>query len=1445
MGYKRSIQFMALVLILVFSLSATTVYPGVNQAEASRTNSTFTSTTQQNTILTSTCASSTPSSGAYTVTLCFTAPASGSAVSGPVTVEVSATVTGTSPGIIRMVFYIDGADLLIDYLSPYSFVLPTTKWQDGDYTISVEAVMRDGYVTTNQATLPLTFTNGITQPPVNNNTFTPSSGTTPPAGSPFVVVAAGDGADGATSAANVTAEISSINPNLFLYLGDVYQNGTIAEFYNWYGNGGTNFNNFYSITNPTIGNHEYTGNLAVGYFDYWNNIPDYYSYDAGGWHFISLNSNSSRIGVDVNSAQYAWLAQDLAANSNMCTIVYYHHPLFNIGPEGPTTSMSDIWSLMAQYGVSVVLNGHDHDYQRWVPLDGNGNPSPTGITEFVAGGAGHGLQTIAGSDYRVAFSDDLNPEAFGVLKMILNPAGVNYEYINSSGVTLDSGVVSCAKAGADTQAPSSPTNVTANAVGATQIDLTWQASSDNVGVSGYDVYRDGNLVATVSGATLSYSDHSVMPTSTYRYSIDAFDPSSNYSAFSNPVNVTTPAMPSSLTFDVGADTYVNSGSPTSNYGSATVLRADGSPDLHSYLRFTVQGLAGYPILHAYLLIYANSSSSLGIDTESVADNSWVENAVTYNNAPPLGAVINSSGPFTGGSWITLDVSSYISGEGTYSFGITTPGSSTISFASKESGTNQAELVLNLLIPDSEAPSTPTGLAAIAASSSEVDLSWLASTDNVGVTGYDIYRDNSMLATVSGATLSYADTTVLENTTYAYTVDAFDAAGNHSAASSPVSASTPAMPSSLSFSVGADTYVNSGSPTSNYGSATVWRVDGSPDLHAYLRFTVQGLAGYPVQNAYLMVYANTSSSIGISALSVADNTWDENTVTYDTAPVLGNLLGSSTTLTSGSWVTIDVTPYITGEGTYSFGIITPGSSTLSFAAKESGTNAALLVVDLAIQDTQAPSVPTGLTASASSATLVNLAWQPSSDNVGVAGYDIYRDNALITTVTGDTLSFTDTTVLDSSTYAYTVDAFDAAGNYSATSSPASVTTPAMPSSLNFTVGADTYVDSSTPTANFGSATVWRVDGSPDQHAYLRFTVQGLAGYPIQNAYLMVYANTSSNIGIDALSVADNTWDENTVTYDTAPPLGNLIGSSTTFVSGSWVAIDVTPYVTGEGTYSFGIITPGAKNLSFDSKEGINAAQLVINLAFQDTQAPSVPTGLAANVISSTQVDLSWQASTDNVGVAGYTIYRDNAVLDTVPGDTVSYSDSTVLESTTYNYSIDAFDAAGNHSSPSSPVSVITPAMPSSLTYSVEADTYVNSGSPTSNYGSVNVWRVDGSPDVHGYLRFTVQGLEGYPVLHAYLQVYAETKSNIGINALAVADNSWNENTVTYNTAPALGALLGSSGSFTSGSWITFDVTPYITGEGTYSFGITTPGSSTLKFASKESGKNKAQLIIVLK
>jgi hypothetical protein len=229
---------------------------------------------------------------------------------------------------------------------------------------------------------------------------------------------------------------------LFLYLGDVYANGSQAEFFNWYGTT-SNFGQFRSITDPTIGNHEYLTPGAAGYFNYWNNIPRYYSFNAGGWHFISLDSNLTKIGNSGQSAQSLWLQQDLAANAKSCTIVYYHHPLYNIGPEGSAIALTGIWSLLAQYGVTIVLNGHDHDYQRWVPLDGSGQPSPNGITEFVVGSAGHGIQKIVNTDNRVAYSNDTYPAAFGVLVLQLSQGSASFSYQSTSGSTLDSGFIPC------------------------------------------------------------------------------------------------------------------------------------------------------------------------------------------------------------------------------------------------------------------------------------------------------------------------------------------------------------------------------------------------------------------------------------------------------------------------------------------------------------------------------------------------------------------------------------------------------------------------------------------------------------------------------------------------------------------------------------------------------------------------------------------------------------------------------------------------------------------------------------------------------------------------------------------------------------------------------------------------------------------------------------------
>jgi hypothetical protein len=603
----------------------------------------------------STCSTSGPTSGAYTVTLCFTSP-TGSTVSGNVSVTAAANVTGTNPGIQRMVYSLNSAYLLTDYQSPYTFTLPTATFVDGNYTISASALMRDGF-TTDQATDTVSFSNGVTTPPVNHNTFTPSLGTSPGSGNPLVVVAAGDGASGEANETSVTNLISSWNPNLFLYMGDVYEKGSPTEFYNWYGTNQT-YSIFRSITDPTIGNHEYSASsTAAGYFNYWNNIPNYYSYTTGGWHFISLNADSHFGQYATSSAQYQWLVQDLAANTAACTIAYWHQPVYNIGGEPPQTAMQPIWALLAQNKVDIVLNGHDHDYQRWTPLDGSGNPSSTGVTEFVVGSGGHGLQTFSTTDPRmvVGFDSTTRPVPYGALRLQLFSTQAIYNYINTAGTVLDSGTITCQNAvTGPTATPTLTSTPTATIVPPTATNTPTITLTPTI-----------TFTPTITNTPLP------------------------------PTNTPLPTATTSIfNFVPTADSYVSSSSPDTNFGTNTSLRADLNPTLLGYLKFNVQGLSGVPI-RATLRIFFSSSTPIGVNIKGVSDTTWGEKTITYNNAPAVNSsTAGSSGPVTpAGTWVNIDITSLIPGNGLVSMAITTTSTTNISIASRESGANSPQLII--------------------------------------------------------------------------------------------------------------------------------------------------------------------------------------------------------------------------------------------------------------------------------------------------------------------------------------------------------------------------------------------------------------------------------------------------------------------------------------------------------------------------------------------------------------------------------------------------------------------------------------------------------------------------------------------------------------------------------------------------------------------------------
>ncbi len=355
---------------------------------------------------------------------------------------------------------------------------------------------------------------------------------------------------------------------------------------------------------------------------------------------------------------------------------------------------------------------------------------------------------------------------------------------------------------------------------------------------------------------------------------------------------------------------------------------------------------------------------------------------------------------------------------------------------------------------------------------EIDVSWSASTDNVGVTGYTVYRNGALLTTTGAGVTAWADTTVAASTAYSYAVDAFDAAGNHSARSAPVSATTPAVP-----------------------------------------------------------------------------------------------------------------------------------------------------------DTQPPTVPSGVAAQTGPVGEVDLSWSASTDNVGVTGYTIYRNGGVLSTVSATTLAYADKTVSSSTTYSYTVDAFDAAGNHSAQSLPANLTTP----------------DWTPPSVPAGLAATVVSSGEIDLTWSASTDNVGVTGYTVyRNGALL----TTTGAGVTA-------WADTTVAASTA--------------------------------YSYAVD-------AFDAAGNHSARSAPVSAttpAVPDTQPPTVPSGVAAQTGPVGEVDLSWTASTDNVGVTGYTIYRNGGVLSTVSAATLAYADKTVSSSTTYSYTVDAFDAAGNHSAQSLPANLTTP------------------------------------------------------------------------------------------------------------------------------------------------------------
>lgn len=197
-----------------------------------------------------------------------------------------------------------------------------------------------------------------------------------------VLVGAGDIADCSGSGDEATAKLLDGIPGTVFTTGDnAYESGTPSEFANCYD---PTWGRYKARTRPSPGNHDYLTSGASGYFDYFGAAAGdpskgYYSYNLGDWHIISLNSMCENVGgCGASSPMVSWLKQDLAANPKTCTLAYFHHPLFSSGKSGNKTRMKPTWEVLYTKGADVVLNGHDHDYERFAPKTRTEEPTRLG-----------------------------------------------------------------------------------------------------------------------------------------------------------------------------------------------------------------------------------------------------------------------------------------------------------------------------------------------------------------------------------------------------------------------------------------------------------------------------------------------------------------------------------------------------------------------------------------------------------------------------------------------------------------------------------------------------------------------------------------------------------------------------------------------------------------------------------------------------------------------------------------------------------------------------------------------------------------------------------------------------------------------------------------------------------------------------------------------------------
>ncbi len=869
----------------------------------------------------------------------------------------------------------------------------------------------------------------------------------------------------------------------------------------------------------------------------------------------------------------------------------------------------------------------------------------------------------------------------------------------------------------DTTAPTVPTDLSASSVSSSQINLTWTASKDNVGVSRYIIYRNGAHVAT--SVSTSYSDTNLLASTTYAYTISAYDLVGNNSAQSAsatakttaPLDVTTPTVPHNL-------------SAAAVSSSQIVLAWNASTDN--------VGVTGYKIFRESMQI-ATSAVAAYSDNNLLASTNYTYMVLAYDAAGNSSAQSASVGATTlaqplpeaptrllatPASYKSINLSWNAGARGApvvgyyvYRDGIqiattqttsytdtdlilNTPYSYTVVAYDARGNKSPPSVGSGLIVLTKKvnfnAPSVPSGLSATGVTPSRIDLSWGASSDDIQMGGYRIFRNGIPIAITEST--SYSDNGLSAATSYSYTVSAYDRSGNNSEMSNTASARTKppadALPPSIPNGLGASVISIS-----------------QIDLNWNASADNLAMGGYKIFRNGAQIADTSSTSYSDTGLSESTN-YSYTVLAYD---AVGNA---------------------------------------------SAQSAAVIAKTKTFVDVAAPSVPAGLTATPISSSQIDLRWNASIDNVAVTGYKIFRGGVQITVSAA--ANYSDRGLSASTNYSYTVLAYDAAGNASVQSAavnaktyaPPDVSAPTVPTGLTTAVISDSQINLSWNVSTDNVAvTGYKLFRNGVQVISTAATVYSDIGLSQSTnySYTVLSYDAAGNASVQSAAVIAKTK----VFVDVAAP-SVPAGLTATPISSSqidlrWNASIDNVAVTGYKIFRGGVqITVSAVAnysdkglnastnysytvLAYDAANNASAQSVAVigrTNAPPDVTAPTVPRAFAASVISDTKIDLSWTASADNVGVAGYKIFRNGSqiAVSAVP----SYSDTGLSPLTTYSYKVLAFDAAGNASSQSATVGAMTqapaaPLSPNSLVATPRSFSSINlswdaptGGSPAAGY-----------------------------------------------------------------------------------------------------------------------------------